>query len=75
MRSRRSSTTPQHSVSAEPWPSSSCRSSPPIRSRSPKGLLPGPLPVINHVAYLSFTPEQDSAELHAAGHKVVLDGR
>lgn len=38
-------------------------------------LLPGPLPVLNHVAYLSATPEDDSAELAAAGHELFLHGR
>jgi hypothetical protein len=38
-------------------------------------VLPGPLPVVNHVAYLSETPEEDSRELAAAGHRLFLHAR
>lgn len=37
-------------------------------------LLPGPMPVFNHVAYISPTPEEDSAELAAAGYELFLHG-
>jgi methylmalonyl-CoA/ethylmalonyl-CoA epimerase len=38
-------------------------------------LVPAAMPVFNHVAYLSATPEDDSAELGAAGHELFLHGR
>jgi hypothetical protein len=38
-------------------------------------LVPAAMPVFNHVAYLSATPESDSAELAAAGHELFLHGR
>ena len=38
-------------------------------------LVPGPMPVVNHVAYLSETPEADSAELSAAGNALFLHAR
>lgn len=38
-------------------------------------VLPGRLPVVNHVAYLSETPEEDSRELAAAGHPLFLHAR
>jgi catechol 2,3-dioxygenase-like lactoylglutathione lyase family enzyme len=38
-------------------------------------LVPAAVPVFNHVAYLSPTPEADSAELAAAGHELFLHGR
>lgn len=38
-------------------------------------LQPGPAPGINHVAYISPTPEEDSARLSADGHELFLHGR
>lgn len=38
-------------------------------------LVPGPAPIFNHVAYLSQTPEEDSAQLSADGHELFLHGR
>lgn len=38
-------------------------------------LIPGPPPAINHVAYFSSVPEQDSAELAAAGHELFLHAK
>jgi catechol 2,3-dioxygenase-like lactoylglutathione lyase family enzyme len=38
-------------------------------------LVPAAVPVFNHVAYLSPTPEADSAELAAAGHALFLHGK
>lgn len=35
-------------------------------------LIPGPLPVINHVAYISPEPEEDSAMLAAKGFELFL---
>lgn len=35
-------------------------------------LIPGKLPVLNHVAYVSQTPEEDSAALTADGHELFL---
>lgn len=35
-------------------------------------LTPGDMPVVNHVAYVSDTPEDDSAELTAAGYDLFL---
>jgi methylmalonyl-CoA/ethylmalonyl-CoA epimerase len=35
-------------------------------------LIPGPPPVINHVAYISPEPEADSAQLAAAGYELFL---
>lgn len=43
--------------------------SPPALTRM---LMPGPLPVVNHVAYLSDTYEQDSADLAAAGYELMM---
>ena len=38
-------------------------------------LTPGPMPVVNHVAYVSDDPEADSAELSAAGHELFLHAK
>jgi hypothetical protein len=35
-------------------------------------LIPGASPILNHVAYVSPTPEQDSAQLSAAGYELFL---
>lgn len=35
-------------------------------------LIPGPLPIINHVSYVSPEPEKDSAELSANGYELFL---
>ncbi|MEO8906688.1 MAG: VOC family protein [Microbacteriaceae bacterium] len=50
-----------------------------IFSASPSWLVPlftpGPLPVINHVAFITETPEDDSAQLSAAGYEQFLHAR
>lgn len=40
-----------------------------------KRVMPGPLPVINHVAYITKTPEEDSAELAEAGFELFMYGK
>lgn len=38
-------------------------------------LTPGPRPAINHVAYISPTPQEDSAALAAAGFELFMYGK
>lgn len=38
-------------------------------------LIPSPSPVVNHVAYITTTPEEDSAQLIADGYELFLHGR
>lgn len=38
-------------------------------------MIPGPMPVLNHVAYLSDDPEADSQSLHSMGAPLFLNAR
>ena len=38
-------------------------------------LIPGVTPIVNHISYLTTTPEEDSADLSAAGYELFLHAK